>query len=384
MIRLLRSVLVTLFVGMVGAVAFALPAQAQTQAADTCVALTAATYTHTFKVDTVAGAATASITRSGATASTALCGPGQKFSLVAYYAPSASFALPQYVYDSQTLTLSGTTQSVEFSVQLPPCYTQVDFVFEGVIEDLRSDNLYGDKKVGSGGAPGKQSTHAANNPQSAWYNGAGTKGQTCTNPAATAVNKCDGSGTVHLSNELPYAGTTFTVTRSGGAPASVAVGALGNEDLVISDGEWPVTISGDNGFSKSFPWAWPQGVCDPPTLVVTPDCVSLVLKVTNPLTNKAISATVTYGAESKQISLGKGETVPVTFPVGTGSATVALVGAPDWAPLTADFTQPANCELARTGTSVTTVVIIGAGLVLVGFALVFGVARQVGRRRRAA
>jgi hypothetical protein len=383
-IRLLRSVLVTLFVGMVGAVAFALPAQAQTQAADSCVALTAATYTHTFKVDTGAGTATASITRSGATASTPLCGSGQKFSLVAYYAPSPSFALPQYVYDSQTLTLSGNAQTVEFSVQLPPCYTQVDFVFEGIIEDLRSDNLYGDKKVGSGGAPGSQSTHAANNPQSAWYNGAGTKGQTCTNPAAAAVNKCDGSGTVHLSNELPYAGTTFSVVRNGGAPASVAVAALGNEDLVISDGEWPVTVTGDNGFSKAFDWAWPSGVCDPPTLEVTPDCVSLVLRVTNPLTNKAITATATYGAESKQISLGKGETKTVTFPSGTGSATITLVGAPDWGPLTADFTQPANCELARTGTSVTTVVISGAALILVGFVMVFVVTRHVGRRRRAA
>jgi hypothetical protein len=379
-IRLLRSVIVTLFVAMIGAVAFAPPAQA----VDDCVALTAATYTHTFNVDTAAGVATASITRSGANAAQPLCGGGQKFSLVSYYAPSPSFALPQYVYDSQTLTLGGTTQKVEFSVQLPPCYTQVDFVFEGVIEDLRTDNLYGNKKVGSGGTPGSQSTHAAGNPQSAWYNGAGTKGQTCTNPAATAVSKCDGSGTIHLSNSLPYAGTTFSVTRNGAAATSVPVVALGNEDLVISDGEWPVAVTGDNGFSKSFDWAWPTGVCDPPALEVSPDCVALVLKVTNPLTNKAITATATFGSETKSISLGKGETKTVSFASGTGTATVTLTGAPDWTPLTANFTRPADCQLANTGTSVTTVVIAGATLLLAGLTMVFVVTRHVGRRRRAA
>jgi hypothetical protein len=348
------------------------------------VALTAATYTHTFKVDTATGAATASITRSGANAAKALCGSGQKFSLVSYYAPSPSFALPQYVYDSKTLTLAGTTQSVEFSVQLPPCYTQVDFVFEGVIEDLRSDNLYGNKKVGSGGTPGSQSTHAAGSPQSAWYNGPGTKGQSCTNPAATAVSKCDGSGTIHLSNSLPYTGTTFSVARNGAAATDVPVAALGNQDVVISDGEWPVTVTGDNGFTKSFGWAWPAGVCDPPALEVSPDCVALVLKVTNPLTNKPITATASSGLETKQLSLGKGETTTVSFASGTGTATVTLAGAPDWTPLTAEFTKAANCELANTGASVTTVVVAGATLLVAGLVMVFVVTRHVGRRRRAA
>jgi len=366
--RLLRSVFVTMFVAMVGAAVYAAPAQAS----DACVAA----YTHTFNVDPDAGVATASIARSG-DASTPPCGDGQKFSLVAYYAPSPSFALPQYVFDSQTLTLSGTAQKLEFSVQLPPCYTQVDFVFDGVIDDLRTDNLYGNKKVGSGAAPGNQSTAAAGSQQSAWYNGRGTKGQTCTSPAAVAVPKCDGSGTIHLSNSLPYASTSFSFVRNGGAPTKVDVAGLGNEDVVISDGEWPVTVTGDNGFKKAFAWAWPNAVCGPPTLEVTQDCAGPVLKVTNPLTNKAITATATYGAESKLISLGKGETTSVSLPSGTDAATVTLAGAPDWVPLTATFTQPTNCELPKTGTSVTMVVIGGASLILVGFALV-----AYSRRRR--
>ena len=55
---------------------------------------------------------------------------------MSYTAPSAVFALPQYVYDSQTTSITSitsTTRSLTFQVDVPNCYTQVDFVFGATV-----------------------------------------------------------------------------------------------------------------------------------------------------------------------------------------------------------------------------------------------------------
>ena len=119
-----------------------------------CVDAGAATYKHTFVA--ASGVSTATATIETTPSGTPICGSGQKFSLVSYFAPSVAFNANQYVFDDDVKTMSGTTTKLEFSVQVPPCYTQVDFVFGPVITDLRVQ-LYGDRKMGSGSGIGSHS-----------------------------------------------------------------------------------------------------------------------------------------------------------------------------------------------------------------------------------
>jgi len=157
-----------------------------------------------------------------------LCNP-QKLSLVSYYALSASFALPQYVFDYQTQDFTPTTFDLSFQVAMPPCFTQSDFVTGERIDPLVS-TLYGDRKIGSGAAPGNISS----GPQ-AWFNGNGTAGGVCSHPAATVTPKCDGSGTVQLSNGLD---SNFATVNSRGPCMASPIPPIRSRSLPT-----PVTVS---------------------------------------------------------------------------------------------------------------------------------------------
>jgi hypothetical protein len=199
-------------------------------AADVCVTAAKDTYTHTFNGST--GKATI-------TADKPLCkGEDQPFSLVSYTAPSAVFALPQYVYDSQTTSITSTTRSLTFQVDVPNCYTQVDFVFGATVYNPLVAASYGDTKVGSPGAPGNRSVGP-----SAWYNG-GTK--TCAPaPAVAFTSMCDGTMQVQFSNGsganidavfiLTVGGTPQLVRLAKGTSQTVKILAGSTSNVQVED-----------------------------------------------------------------------------------------------------------------------------------------------------
>jgi hypothetical protein len=349
-----------------------------------CTNLGPAVLKHTFTASNGSATTSARIWRNGYQPFMSLCA-AQKLTLVSYYALSAGFALPQYVFDHVTQDFTKTTYELNFRVSMPPCFTQSDFVTGEKIDPLTdSSGLYGNRKIGSSGAPGNIST----GPQ-AWFNGNGngTAGGVCSNPAATVTPKCDGSGTVHLSNGLnpPFAPVTFTWTLNGAAAADSpkAVDPNSSYSFTVISSQFPVEVTSNNGFKTTLNWSWPQTDCAQPTLLVGPDCTSLILQVTNP-NSKSVNATATYNGESQMKSVSQGNTTIFTFPAGTGSATITIDGAPYWGPLTASFTDSDTCHLADTGTSTTTVVAIGTSLTAAGALLIYIVARTMGRRRRTA
>ena len=344
-----------------------------------CAPLAKGVFTHSFN----GPAGSAQVSRSGTQPYQALCSP-QRLTLVSYYALSASFVLPQYVFDYKTQDFTPLTYELTFQIALPPCFTQVDFVTGERINPLNnSSGLYGDRKLGSANGTGSYST----GPQG-WYNGNGANqtGGVCTNPAATATPLCDGSGTIHLSNGLSaeFANVTFQVKKKGEAVATTYMVAPNTSTtFTVIDGQWPVEVQGSNGFQVSLPWAWPTSGCEQPTLLVEPDCSNLVLSVTNP-NSKAINVTASYAGTAQTKPIGKGTSTTFTFPAATGAATITIDGASGWTPLTTTFNPAASCQLADTGTSVTTVVVIGASLAAAGAVLIYVVARALGRRRRTA
>jgi hypothetical protein len=157
-----------------------------------------ATYHHTF--DGPAGTATM-------TADQPLCkGERQLFTLVSYTAPDSAFAVPQYLYDYQTDTITSTKPSITYRVDVPPCYTQVDFVVGDTYINPLYAPSYGDRKVGSPRPPGNMSVGPP-----AWYNGGTRK---CTpQPTVSFTANCDGTMDVQLGNGAgANVDAAFTIT----------------------------------------------------------------------------------------------------------------------------------------------------------------------------
>src|SRR5258708_30599868 len=69
-----------------------------------------------------------------------------RISLASYEAPSATFGLPQTLFDSST-GLFNAGGPFTLTAKVPPCYYQVDLVVGDVIEHLTPDHLYGDRKL---------------------------------------------------------------------------------------------------------------------------------------------------------------------------------------------------------------------------------------------
>src|SRR5258708_2894011 len=69
-----------------------------------------------------------------------------RISLASYEAPSATFGLPQTLFDSST-GLFNAGGPFTLTAKVPPCYYQVDLVVGDVIEHLTPNHLYVDRKL---------------------------------------------------------------------------------------------------------------------------------------------------------------------------------------------------------------------------------------------
>ena len=216
---------------------------ARVAAGEVCVRAASATYKHTFNGP--GGVATI-------TANQPLCsGEEQVITLVSYTAPSASFGLPQYMYDYDTKKMTSAAKSLSFQVDVPACYTQVDFVFGTAVNPLNTA-AYGDRKIGSPGAPGNRSVGP-----SAWYNG-GTK--TCNpEPTVTFTSQCDGTMQVKLMNASgANVDAAFTVTAGGVSTFYRVVKAQSLTVKILASAASTVTVQNNEFDTDTAHWAKPK------------------------------------------------------------------------------------------------------------------------------
>jgi hypothetical protein len=348
------------------------------QAPPPCVSAQDAHYKHTF--DGTKGVATVELV-----GDKPLCaGVEQPFTLVSYFAPKPQFDVPQYVFGKPSSdTVSSDKPQVNLQVPLPDCNTQVDLIWGGtgeVIKEITADGpRYGDKKLGSPGAPGNRST----GPQGS-YNG-GSKD--CTTPAADFSPACDGSVAVALSNngELGKYAVEFTITGSGGWSKTVKVepGKPGLSVSVPAEAAKNIVVKANGMADKSYAWSWANAKCAPPAVAVKPECEKLTVTVTNPKGNAPIDAKVAYGDKTKDVTVAGGSSVPVTFDrVPDLTATVTFAGL-DTKPVKVAWDKLANCggggagSLPLTGVAVGSIAGGAAVLLAIGATLFL-----IARRRR--
>ena len=297
-----------------------------------CVKASGARYAHTF--DGPAGTATVRLA-----GDLPLCaGESQSFLLVSYYAPSASATWPQYKFDSTVGVIDAQHPTVDLKVQVPACYTQVDLVWgDELINPMVSGGArYGDRKLGSPGAPGNRSSG-----KPAWFNGGST---TCAAPAATMVSACDGTVTVHLSNgaDAHYA-APFKVTAGldGTFVKELSVQPGESADVVVpANAAGKITVAVDGEFVAEG--MWQPGHCTLPTVSSESTCDSFVISVTNPQGNLPAEASIAYNGQTKKITVEPGKTEKVSFT--PGEATEATVTFTDYdRKVTVAYTKPSGC-----------------------------------------
>jgi LPXTG-motif cell wall-anchored protein len=281
-----------------------------------CVDADHATFNHTFAVDKVGGTTIINLDDD-----VNLCeGVEVPVTSVSYYAPKPQFDVPQYLYDKDSGKLTNDQRSLKLWVKTPPCYTQVDTFFgteNDIIPTVTANGpRYGDKKLGSPGAPGNRSK----GPQ-AWYNG-GDK--SCVTPASTSVPSCDGIQAINLSNDGKY-DETFTV-KYGDQVKTVTVGAGKGETVNVPAGAGTVTVSAEGMETQTYVWTAPKD-CALPSVDLVNTCTDVTVTVTNPEGVIPAKATVTYGKDSKDLTVAAGTSEKATFAAGTAtSATVKLAG----------------------------------------------------------
>ena len=141
--------------------------------------------------------------------------------LASYFAPRPQFAVPQYLFDHQTGTITNAQHTVTLAAVLPACDTEAD-LFVGGEKDVLSEiteggPTYGDRRLGSSSGSGARS----DGPK-AWFTG-GSKG--CHQPDVTALAQCDGTVDVNLSNtgELSRYPVDFTI-KAGDFDKTLIVG----------------------------------------------------------------------------------------------------------------------------------------------------------------
>ncbi|MBQ0900676.1 cell wall anchor protein [Micromonospora sp. U21] len=288
-----------------------------------CVDADQAKYSHTF--DGPKGTATVKLD-----GELPLCGESKQwFTLVSYFAPRPQFATPQYVYGTPDSDWVGGTQTeIKLNVEIPDCHTQVDLIWgdgEQVIDPLvEGGKRYGDKKLGSAGAPGNRSS----GPQG-WYNG-GDK--SCTTPAATFASKCDGTVAVSLSNDGKTSKypVEFEVKGENGWSKKVSVEA-GKADTSIvvpaaDAGKIEVLVDGKVIENGTYSWQRPED-CPLPAVTTEADCKNFTLTVTNPKGGLPVKAMFTYGDKTETRTVAAGESEKVTFKASKAES--ALVSLPE-------------------------------------------------------
>ena len=270
-------------------------------------------FTHTFKIEGGFAIATVTPNRDLAKA--------QEVTLVSYFAPKPNFAVPQYVFQSQTGTLTDKDGVVELKVEVPDCNTQVDLFFGGqkdVLDPLDGNKRYGDKKLGEKGYPGNQSSGPAG-----WFNG-GNKA--CVQPAVQPVAQCDGAVDIQLSNngKLSKYDVEFRVTGTGFEKV-VKVAAGKGETVTVPAGAGTIKVTAPG--LQDFTYTWTRPATCVPSAAAENDCKNVTVTVTNPEGNKPAKAEVTYGGATKPVTVAGGASELVTFPAG--EATTATVTYPE-------------------------------------------------------
>ncbi|MEU7620180.1 cell wall anchor protein [Micromonospora rifamycinica] len=309
--------------------------------APSCVAAADARYTHTF--DGPAGKASITLTNGP------LCrGQEQELALVSYVTPSAKFAVPQYVLDKSIKKFTGVAPgelgvaTLDFAVEVPNCYTQVDFVFGSRLIDPLTDtsDRYGDRKVGSPSGIGARSTGPR-----AWFNGG--SGTCSAAPEVIAESDCDGNVELTLVNRSGNADATFTITGSGGFTEKVTVPLRKIEKRKLSAGEaQEITVAATGMKDFTGGWQKPED-CQQPE-VGTPDasyestCDKMVFRISNPEDGTPLTSVFTPNkGEPKKLTVEPGRTGTVSFPASKG-LTVTVTGDLDsGGPL--KWEQPKDC-----------------------------------------
>jgi LPXTG-motif cell wall-anchored protein len=321
-----------------------------------CVDAKDAKYKHTFDKS---GKATVELT-----GDLPLCeGQKQPFALVSYYTPSAKFATPQYLYDKDNeQAVTDKVRKIELSVDLPNCFTQLDLVWGSEVIDPLVDDRYGNRKLGSKGAPGNRSSGPPG-----WFNGGSG---TCAEPAVEFVSACDGSVTVKLINDASGKyDAPFVVRDADGVEQKVSVAPGKSAKVVVkAAAASKIDVLMDGKVIKSGGWERPAD-CAPPALTIKADCKQVTLTVANPQGNLPADVSVTYGTESKSGTVAAGASQTFTFPAGDAKTAKATFADLDLT-LEAKVTKPATCVappgLPVTGSSVGGIVAGAVGAVAVG------------------
>ncbi|GLY04907.1 MULTISPECIES: hypothetical protein [Actinoplanes] len=328
--------------GLTGLVGIASPASATT----TCVQPADAKYQHTFN----GPAGTASIELLNGP----LCAE-QSFTLVSYTAPSARFATPQHVLDTSVKKFEPATAAklqsnkLEFQVEVPQCFTQVDFVFgDTVINPLTdSSDRYGNRKVGEEGSkPGNQSTAVPGNPQHAYYNGG--SGTCKAEPAVEALSDCDGNVALKLINRSTFS-SSFSIAAADGFTTTEKLAARAEPKTVVipaANAKGIVVNSGDKELYRGE-WTKPEDCktveAPTPEASVVQACEGLGFTVTNPAEGKDLTVTFTPNkGDAQTVTVAPGKTENVAF-VGSEGLKVKVEGDLDALKGEVVWTKPANC-----------------------------------------
>jgi predicted HD phosphohydrolase len=214
-----------------------------------CVTAANETYHHTFHGD--GPVATATIT-----AEKALCpGQTQPVTLVAYTAPDPNKYKPgQYVFDTESKTITPTHLSLSFQVDVPECYNQVDFVFrDKPINPLDGGEVYGNDKIGSSGPPGNRSIG-----DPGWSHGGG---YICDpRPSASLTSMCDGTMQLKLGNGSGANVDAVLQITAGGKDQFVRVAAGATKTVTIAAADAAnVSVFDNDNKTKTASWSKPGG-----------------------------------------------------------------------------------------------------------------------------
>jgi hypothetical protein len=277
-----------------------------------CVQPENATFHHTFTVSENRATATVALDDD-----VKLCAD-EPVTLVSYFAPRPRFAVPQYLYDHQTGTITNAVRTLTLTATLPACNTQADLFFGGenaILDELTEPGpRYGDLKLGSARGKGARSAGPP-----AWFNG-GTNG--CTQPDVATLPQCDGTVDVNLSNtgDLSRYAVDFTV-KADNFSRTVTVAPGKAETVRVPAGSGQIAVAADGMPTKVLSWQWPAD-CAPPSVTVHNGCDAVTVSVTNPAGAPAITATVVYSLENdkKYLDVAPGTTGTVTFPPGESTA----------------------------------------------------------------
>ncbi|MEV1144714.1 hypothetical protein, partial [Micromonospora sp. NPDC049799] len=324
------------------ATATAQPAGSPSPEGPTCVTATDARYTHTF--DGPGGKASITLTNGP------LCeGERQDLALVSYVAPSARFAVPQYVLDTSVSAFTGVGEgelavaTLDFEVEVPKCYTQVDFVFGSTVIDPLTDtsDRYGDRKVGSRSGEGARSKGP-----SAWYNGG--DGTCVAAPEVVAASDCDGTVELTLVNRTGNASVDFAVTGGADFTRTVSVPLRKAETLTLTaEQATKVTVEAEGMKTWTGGWEKPQDCQEPevgePEAGYDITCDEMIFEIANPANGAPVTSTFTPSTgTARTVTVEPGRTETLTFAAGP-DFTVTVTGDLDsGGPLA--WKQPKGCD----------------------------------------